>query len=498
MSLPLATASSRRFDVGSLFVWTAAAALIAAGCYRYFQQPTFWLDEAFIAVSLRSPSPRVIFAQLEYGQLFPRIYLGAIAMVREVFGYRIWSLRLLPFLSFVCGTVLWARLLAGRSRRHASLGFLSCALLIGATFWLDQAIQLKQYTFDVLLALVPFLIGDSFFKDTLVDGNRRAKLIAFALPFLLSYTYPFAMGARVLGWYLQQRRRSRWRLNKTAVLVLGLAVVAGLAGVWFTDHRFNIKDNQAYLAYWNDCLLGECLRQNAAAAPRLIAKFLWGWHGRQPLVTAALVPLQVVGIYAVVRRLKRSEPDDASGWGSRTLGSLILLGGVILASAIANYPICGGRVVLFTQIHTQLLALEGASVLLASKRRQRTTLILVWLCVGVVGFYSVRAYGRLVTTEPAENLRPVLSLINPQEADAVLVLACSVAQVRSLPDPLPVSRIVLATRQTQPQQGEKTWVLWTHLGNDDCVKQLEQIRSRSRSWQVVDEGPGRGLALAEF
>ncbi len=499
VSLPVATASSPRFDFGSLFVWAAAGALVAAGCHRYFQQPTFWLDEAFIAVSLRDASPGAIFAQLEYGQLFPRIYLGAIAIVQEVFGYRIWSLRLLPFLSFVGGTLLWARLLAGRSRRSPLLGFLAGALLIGATFWLDQAIQVKQYTFDVLLALAPFFIGDSFFKGTLVDGKRPDKLIAYALPCLLSYTYPFAMSARLLGWYLQQGRVIGWRLNKTAVLVLGLAVFAGLAGVWFTDHRFNVRDSQAYLAYWNECLLGETLRQNAAAATRLIAKFLWGWHGRQPLVTAILVPLQVVAVYGVIKRLKRREPADGdSCWGSRTIGSLVLLFGVILASAIANYPICGGRVVLFTQIHTQLLALEGASVLLASKKGQRATLVLLWLCVGVAGFHSVRAFGRLVTAEPAENLRPVLSLIDREQADAVLVLACSVAQVRSLPDPLPVSRVVLATRQTRPQQGEKTWVLWTHLGNDDCVRQLELIRSTARSWQLVNEGPGRGLALAEF
>jgi hypothetical protein len=497
VSLPLPTASSRRLDFGSLFVWTAAGALIAAGCYRYFQQPTFWLDEAFVAVSLRSPSPGVIFAQLEYGQLFPRIYLGAIAIVREAFGYRIWSLRLLPFLTFIAATLLWGRILVRRTRSDTVLGFLAAALLVGATFWLDQAIQLKQYTLDVLLSLAPFIIGDSFFNETLVDGKRRAKLIALALPCLLSYTYPFAMGARVLGWYLQRGRRSGWHLSNTSVLFLSLAVLAGLAGVWFTDHRFNIKDSQSYLAYWDNCLLGETLRQNMAAAPRLIAKYLWGWHGRQPLVTAVLVPLQMVGVYSVIRRLKRPEPDDGHS-SSLPLGSLILLGGVILASAIANYPICGGRVVLFTQIHTQLLALEGASVLLALKKTQQAALVFLWLCVGVIGFHSLRAYGRLVTTEPAENLRPVLSLINREQADAVLVLACSVAQVRSLPDPLPVSRVVLATRQTRPQDGEQTWVLWTHLGNDDCVRQLERIRSSARSWQVVNEGPGRGLALAEF
>lgn len=511
LSLSL-TAAARRLKPGIFFVCMAAAALAGVACYRYFQQPTFWLDEAFVAVSLRNPSFHVIFDRLEYGQLFPRLYLCAIALVREAFGYQIWSLRLLPFLSFIAATVLWSRLLALRTRSHAALGFFAAALLIGATSWLDQAIQLKQYTFDVLLALAPFLIDDDFFDEALDDGKRRARLLALALPCMLSYTYPFAMGARVGAWCLQRGRSRGWRLNKSSVLVLAAAVVATLAGVWLTDHRFNVKDHEAYLAYWNDCMLGACLKHNIAAAPRLIAKYLWGWHGRQPLVTALLVPLQVVGVYAVIRKTKRAEPDeDSTRWGSRSLGSLILLIGVLLASAVVNYPICSGRVVLFTQIHTQLLAVEGAVLLLAltkrsaalrqqreALRRRRAVIVLIWFCAAVVAFHSVRAYARLVSTEPAENLRPVLSLINAEEADAVLVHSCSTAQVRSLPEPLPVSRVVFANARTRPQRGEKTWVLWTHLGNEDCVRELDQLRSLARTWRIVHEGPGRGLALAEF
>lgn len=492
------TSASRRIKPGPLFVWTAAAALAAAACYRYFQQPTFWLDEAFVAVSLRSPSLQVIFAQLEYGQIFPRIYLAAIAILREAFGYRVWSLRLLPFLSFIVGTLLWARLLIKRSRPHAVLGFLAAALLIGATFWLDQAIQLKQYTFDVMLALTPFVIDDSFFEDTLIDGKRPAKLIVLALPCVLSYTYPFALGARVVGWYLQHWRSGGWRFNKKAALVFGAAVVALLAGVWFTDHRFNIKHSAAYLRYWNDCILGECLKQNAAAAPRLMAKFLWGWHGRQPLVTAVLVPLQVLGVYAVIRRVRRPRADqDKPACGSQLLGSLVLLIGVIAASTFGNYPICGGRVVLFTQIHTQLLAIEGASLLLGLQKGKRVGLVMAWILAAVVARSTVRSYRHLAEAEPAENLRPVISLIKSNEADTVLVHNCSVAQVRSLPEPLPVSRVVVQT-DTQPKPGEKMWVVWTHLGADDCVKDLDRIRAQARSWQVVHEGPGRGLALAEF
>jgi hypothetical protein len=490
---------SRRVKPGSLIIWMAAGALAGAALYRYFQQPTFWLDEAFVAVSLRTPSLHVIFGRLEYGQFFPRLYLGAIAVLREVSGYQIWSLRLLPVLSFVAATLLWARLLVARTRPHAVLGLLAGALLIGATAWLDQAIQLKQYTFDVLLALAPFVIGDSFFDQSLVDGKHRAKLVVFALPCALSYTYPFAMGARVAGWYLQRGRSQGWRVNKTAVLVLTIAVAAALAGIWLTDHRINTLDHESYLAYWSDCILGECLKHNAASVPRLLAKFLWGWQSRQPLVIVLLAPLQVLGVYSVIRKLKRPEPAGPNGWGSRTVGSSILLIGVILASVVVGYPICSGRVVLFTQLHTQLLAIEGALFLLASaRRRQRATMCFVWLCTAVVAFHSIRAYARLVSSEPAENLGPVLSLIKADEADAVLVHSCSVAQVRSLPDPLPVGRVVFGNSRTRPEPGKKTWVLWTHLGNEDCVKELDQLRSFARSWQIVHEGPGRGLALAEF
>src|SRR5262249_43510583 len=148
--------------------------------------------EAFVAVSLRNPSIRTVFAPLEYAQYFPRLYLSSIALLRQTLGYQIWVLRLLPFLSFVIGSLFWTALLIKRARPFVALSVLGGILLLGASFWLDQAIQLKQYTFDVLLALIPFLISDSFFERSLAEGNDRALLGALAIPCLLSYTYPFS------------------------------------------------------------------------------------------------------------------------------------------------------------------------------------------------------------------------------------------------------------------------------------------------------------------
>jgi hypothetical protein len=483
--------------VGRLLVWLSAFALIAAGFIRYLQQPTFWLDDAFVAVSLKNPSFQTIFERLEYGQYFPRIYLSAIAALREIFGYRIWSIRLLPFLSFVIATVLWAKLLLKRAGSVFIVGLLSAAFLLGANYWLDQSIQLKQYTLDVLLALIPFLLSDEVYKETLAEGKRRWILAVLAIPCALSYTYPLSAGARLAGWYLDYGRKQSWRIRPSAILIFVSAMALALSSIYVTDHRFNLQDSAAYYSYWGDCILRARLQEGVGSALRLLSKFLWGWHGRMPLVTALMAPLQIIGVYWIIKRWRSPEVEEENAlWGSRSYGSLILLAGVITASLLVNYPICAGRVTLFTQMHTQILALEGALFLWTFLKRDRVKAILFSIIAGVLLFHSGREYVRFTRAESAENLHPVLPLIDRTVADKVWVHPCSIAQVRALPEGLPVTEVF--RKEKIPEGAGKVWILWTHLGADFCKKDLEEINQRALSWQVVHEGFGRGLALAEF
>lgn len=486
-----------RFKRPELILWTAAAAIIIAAAIRYFAQPSFWLDEAFVAVSLRNPSASLVFARLEYGQYFPRIYLMTIALLRETLGYHIWVLRLLPSVSFLAATVLWARLLIKRSALSVALALLTAALFLGSTYWLDQSIQLKQYTFDVLLALVPFLLDDSVYEEALVSGRRRWKLALLALPCILSYTYPLVLGARLAGWYLNHIRIRGWRLDLMAAVILVASVSIALIGLWAVDYRFNFKDITAYSQYWSNCILSAQIAQGARNALNLISKFLWGWHSRMPMVTAGMVPLQILGIYSVIKRWRNSG-EGQSRWGSRSLGSIALIGGVMVASSILNYPICAGRVVLFTQVHLQLLAIEGAILTLSFSKGQRVAKLLLYLFIAVVMVHSIRSYAGFIRSEPSENLRPVLKLIDPNLSNTLWVHPCSVAQVRSLPDPLPVEEVLIGTDRKRSLQGKRVWILWSHLGDQPCRNQLQQVREQARSWEIIHEGPGRGLALAEF
>jgi hypothetical protein len=486
----------RHLRSGDWAILVAAAALLIAGAARYAHQPSFWLDEAFIAVSLRNPSIQTIFASLKYGQYFPRVYLLSIAFLREAFGYEIWVLRLFPFLSFVIATLFWARLLARRAGGVLVVGLLAGGLLLEAGFWLDQSIQLKQYTFDVMLALIPFLLSDRFFDETLTEGKRKTALVLLAAPLLLSYTYPLVLGARVLGWYLDRVRKRHWHLSVPGLLLFVVLIPVGLAVIWAIDLRFNLN-RAVYIRYWESCILG--VQHSPSENGRLLADFLWGWHSNRLLIIAFVVPLQLLGVFQILRsRVSRGLAENDVSWGSRSLGSLCLLGGVILASALFYLPICAGRLVLFTQIHVQLLAIEGALWILIRAKQRRAALAAILLCGCIAIAYGGRSYWRFVSTEPNENLRPLLPLIARDRADIVWVHPCSVAQVKSLPQPLPVERVILGSETEMPESGQRVWVLWSHMGLDTCVQQMDRLRSQARSWEDVYRGPESGLALAQF
>lgn len=40
--------------------------------------------------------------------------------------------------------------------------------------------------------------------------------------------------------------------------------------------------------------------------------------------------------------------------------------------------------------------------------------------------------------------------------------------------------------------------MWTNLSGDYCHEWLDEARLRAVTWQLMHEGKGRGLTLAEF
>ena len=184
------------------------------------------------------------------------------------------------------------------------------------------------------------------------EGN--AKQLASCSAFR-SVLYYHCSGCRVLGVCKRAREVGGAFRFSGSLLDEGALALVGIG-------------DRSQIQYGARCLyqiMGQLYSEHhhsVSSTLRLLAKFLWGWHGRMSLVTAFVVPLQMLGVYSVLSR-RRSAVVNANEaeWGSRSLGSLCLLGGAVLASVLVSLPICAGRVVLFAQIHTQILAIEERS-----------------------------------------------------------------------------------------------------------------------------------------
>ena len=473
---------------------TAALLVITIAVVYFIRMPSFWLDEAYVALAVQEPGFSDIFSRMERGHYFPRVYLLMIAGIRNFFGYQFWVLRLLPTLFFIGGTVVWARVLATRTKGSIVAAAFAAFLLLGSNFWLEQAIQVKQYSLDVLVALLPFLIRDSLLDESLLNGRRRLLPVLLALPCFLSYSYPLALGGRIIGWFLVSLRSGRWRVNVISASLLLVPSLIGFGLLIAIDYR----QGADLSGYWSHCDLRKAIGRGPIDVLRLLGDLFFGWYpGRFKLLVASAVGLlMTVGIWRVISRFRRGEIVNDE-WGSRSVSSLAVLFFLLLAGLMIGYPICAGRLTLFAQIQFQIIALEGLLLVLTIRRPTLSISVALAFCL-LMGVHSIKRYSDVMGGESDENLRPVLPLIDSTLADNVWVHPCSVLQVKSLLKPLPVSNVIMQTRREMPPPDQKSWIVWTHLGGKDCGRQLQQVKAEAKSWQIIHEGPGRGLALAEF
>jgi hypothetical protein len=180
--------------------------------------------------------------------------------------------------------------------------------------------------------------------------------------------------------------------------------------------------------------------------------------------------------------------------------------------------------------------------------RVKPARFLLYGFTATVLLYSTQAYVKFNRAAQAEDLRPVISMIDPKVANTVWVHPCSVAQVRALPaslsperillgqdvdtppdDPrryekasealdewrqalhpcsviqfsvsaksLPIERVLSDESRGELQERKRAWIIWTHMGSEVCRASLNDIRQQALSWEVIYEAADGGLALAEF
>jgi hypothetical protein len=470
-------------------------AIFGVGAAQLVKDGSLWRDEASVAVSLLELSPLELLGNLDGAQSFPRLYLLAIAGLKSTFGYHTIVLRALPFAFFTLGTAGWLALLYSRLRREPLLLALGVLLTLIPAQWFIQAAMFKPYTFDVCAALVPFLLRDAFYDETLERGERAWRLVPLTLLCALSYPFALVLFARVVGWWVSGLSRGRVRIDPRGSALLAGGTLLFVAFVWVTDLRHTSEIGGILRSFWSTCVLLE----PGSSAVEVLERFAFGWYtgdsafssgGGLPAPVAWLVragfTLGIVRIGLTIFRRDSAADESAPEWGSRSLGYAAVLCGVVCASILAGYPICAGRLTLFALLPLQIVTLEGfswaaAGIARAPRGRWIATLAASAMLVAVAPT-SLRDTLNHVQSAAPDDLRAGLELMRSRPTLPMITTSCTTKQIRTLPEEIdhevffvgPGGNLAAAIAT-----GE-AWLL--HSPASFCSTQIRSLRVASTSW----------------
>ncbi|MEK7397243.1 MAG: hypothetical protein AAB116_09955 [Candidatus Poribacteria bacterium] len=498
---------SRAFRIRKLLLPIAGSIVFFSVLWIYLKNASFWVDEANVAVNFIDSRLSDLFAPLLKQQpQFPRFVLCFIWVLREIFGYSTLILRLIPLLACAVATSFWVILLQKRAKNSLSSTLIAAGLFINAAYFIKYGSQLKSYPSDVMFALIPFLLSDEFFNISLERRKRLGSLLLLSIPILFSYVYPIALFSRLCGWFFARVRiHKKIKLDIYSFSIFLFVLLLSLWILWAVDLGHHTKQDECHFLFWRSCALKyRFVDDGIIATFRLLFDFLFGWHANYPKsLRVCVILLEVLGVCAVIKAAWLGK-GIGSNWGSRSLGSLFMLATTIILSTVYIYPICSGRMTLFTQVHTHLLILEGVVFLAMLTRiprpvRQAKQWFLLIFGVLIVTFSLKTPISVAIIEKPISNLKAMIPVIQKDVANVLYVSICIHQEVDALPEKIPISRIAaVPARYEDFPKGVPVYILWSPSDNPCAPEDIEVIKMRAKSWRPVYLEPHRELSVAIF
>lgn len=150
---------------------------VAIGCLLRLRQflfdPALWNDESMLALNLIHRSPAELLKPLEYDQGAPIGFLLLEKMAQSSFGSSEMALRFLPL---VCGIASLFLFKAVSSRFLSATGMPIAVGLFAIASPFYYSTEVKQYSSDVAIALMLYLLADSQLEMPL----RLNRVIVFS------------------------------------------------------------------------------------------------------------------------------------------------------------------------------------------------------------------------------------------------------------------------------------------------------------------------------
>ena len=122
---------------------------------------SLWLDEACLALNIVSRSYIELLTPLSNNQSAPIGFLFTEKLLTNIFGPHDWALKIFSFFSFIVSIILFFSL-NNRLFKSVKIALFSCALFSLNFTLIHYSTEVKQYTIDVLVAILIILSSLKF------------------------------------------------------------------------------------------------------------------------------------------------------------------------------------------------------------------------------------------------------------------------------------------------------------------------------------------------
>lgn len=484
-----------------------AALLVLAGLglrlRQYLSGRSLWLDEAMLALNIVQRDFGGLFQPLDYDQGAPIGFLLLEKLTISLLRNGELTLRL-PSVIAGCLALIFFCLLLRRSLSPAGM-LPALALFAFSGRLIYYTSELKQYSFDVFVALALLLVFLYLVprqEDEQPSGRAWLPLLLAGMA-AVWFSHPSVFALSGIGLtLLWLNRRNRRRLIQVGLVILGWLVSFG--GVFLVSLN-SLAANEFLMAYWQDYFMPIPPWDNLDWLPNTLAMTLsyFGLGGWPNWLTLILL----LGGLLTLGRIRPS---------LGLIFALTLLA-AFGASALGKYPL-GGRMLLFVapiSIGLAGAACEGVYLVLG-RIRWAAVLSVVALAYALSFQSAAVAVENFRNPRMQENMHPALRVLSAQyrPEDRVYIYPWAEPAFRYYATFYGLTDAQFTSGQADPPQNltatladiegmrghARVWILLSHVYEANGVNEQEAILSEidRQDWgkcKLESREPGTSVFL---
>ena len=470
----------------------------------YFQNNSFWLDEAMLVLNIIQRTFSGLVQPLDYDQGAPIIFLWIEKLAQILFGNNELSFRLFPFLAGCIALILFWLLVR---KLNQPVGAIFALLMLACgRYFVFYGVQVKQYIVDVLITLLIYLAALHFVEHE--PGKREYWFIGMLGAFAIwtSHTVIFTLPGVSLVLLVLLILKKGWRaaINAVPVLIFWLINFIALYFIQFTA----LNANNTLTDYWSDYFMPLSFSAPFWILKALAGLFYFPGELSVDVLQYVVVVIFLLGLTSLFLR--------KNYWVWMFSISLLL---TLMASSLGKYPF-GGRMVMFAIPGLLICAGAGLDVIRGlSKTRPGIGLFFTLLLAGGLVF-SPLSYSVQLAIKPklAENIAPTMAFLqkNVRPGDAIYLYRMSIPAFLYYAPKYQLETVLYfeggdyhLDRQgyknevDQVAANKRTWFLFSHLTDPEyeedraeILKQADLVGKKKREFN--DPGTGINLYLYDF